>query len=305
MNELTIVTGYFDINRTQWVNYKRSNNDYLKYFKAWASIKNRIIVFVDDNQTAQEILAFRKDKGLENDTKVINVENIENIDLTLFKSIENQTSNTLQKNFRLQSSNPEVINAKYDYVMLMKEWCVHEAVTKGYADGMIAWVDFGYNHGGETIVSSNFDEFRWEYDFPEKICLFACKDIDGNRPIFDIIRNMSVYVMGTVIVAPDKLWLKLWDYVREEMYALNHCGLVDDDQTILLMVYLNHKEECEILHSSWNKMIPDYCNNKRFEFVNKEEKKISKLKQSYMKLKWSIFKIRYCLRQYKNIKELD
>ena len=96
MNELTIVTGYFDINRTQWVNYKRSNNDYLKYFKAWASIKNKIIVFVDDNQTAQEILAFRKDKGLENDTKVINVENIENIDLTLFKSIENQTLNTLQ-----------------------------------------------------------------------------------------------------------------------------------------------------------------------------------------------------------------
>lgn len=305
MKELTIVTGYFDINRNQWKKYKRSNKDYIEYFKKWGSIKNKLVVFTDSKANYDEVVDFRRKKGLLDKTIVILVENIEEIDKELFYSIQSVTNSKLQREFRLQPGNPEVINAYYNYVMLMKEWCVYEAINKGYASGLIAWVDFGYNHGGQTVLSSDFDDFVWSYDFPDKICMFNCEHIQEERPIFDIVRNMNVYIMGTVIVAPDSLWLKLWDYVREEMYALIHCGLVDDDQTILLMVYLNHKNECELFESSWNRMIPDYSYNKTFNFICNECVKINPLKKVYRKIKWVVYKLNYCLKQYNYIKNLD
>lgn len=305
MNEITIVTGYFDIKRTGWTNYSRSNNDYIVFFKKWASIKNNLVVFTDNEEAKEKIIKFRDEKNLSTKTIVIFVRDIEKIDSRLYNSIRNVTCNKTHSAFRLQPNNPEVINPKYDYVMLLKEWCVYETVKNGYASGMIAWVDFGYNHGGQTIEPSDFDNLIWSYDFPNKICMFNCTEVDETRPVFDVVKNMNVYIMGTVIVAPSEMWVKLWDYVREEMYALNHCGLVDDDQTILLMVYLNHKDECELFKSSWNKMISDYCNNKEFHFVCNHEVKDNALKRMYRVIKWSIYKIKYCMKQYKFIKKLD
>lgn len=298
MKEITIVSGYFDINRAKWSNFKRSNTDYVDYFKKWATISNKIIFFSDSNEICEEVKQYRKSLGLGERTKVVYIEDVSEIDSVLYSSIQKTTENSIQHDFRLHQLNPEVINANYNYIMLIKEWCVFKAVTEGYAKDLVAWVDFGYNHGGETVDSEGFDGFLWEYDFPEKICLFSCQDIDYNRPIFDIVRSMSVYIMGTVIVAPDRLWVKLWDYVREEMMALNHCGLVDDDQTILLMVCQNHKDECEIFKSSWNKIISDYCNNKVFKEVNHNDK-VGFVKSLYRKIKFILHKIKYCLTQYK------
>ena len=41
--------------------------------------------------------------------------------------------------------------AKFEYVTCLKPIFVEHAVKSGFATGMIAWLDFGYNHGGNIL----------------------------------------------------------------------------------------------------------------------------------------------------------
>ena len=69
--------------------------------------------------------------------------------------------------------------------------------------------------------------------------------------IFEIVRNMNTYIQGCMIVAPDKLWIELWNLVRKNMVALNKVGLMDDDQTILLMAYRENSKIFEFENGQW------------------------------------------------------
>ena len=53
---------------------------------------------------------------------------------------------------------------------------------------------------------------------------------------------MKVYMCGAPIIAPDMLWTKFWKEIRKSAFTLTECGLADDDQTLMLMVYRAHPE---------------------------------------------------------------
>ena len=55
MKQITIVTAFFDINRSNMKEFNRSNQKYIDAFKFWARIKNKIVVF-SDKETIQKLL---------------------------------------------------------------------------------------------------------------------------------------------------------------------------------------------------------------------------------------------------------
>ena len=67
--------------------------------------------------------------------------------------------------------------------MSLKAWCCADAIEKGYAEGMVVWMDFGFNHGSSTIDSRSDFNFLGSYDFPENINVFIVQDLD-DRPLF-------------------------------------------------------------------------------------------------------------------------
>ncbi len=155
---------------------------------------------------------------------------------------------------------PEVWNATYNYVMLLKAWCVCDAIQRDDASGMVAWLDFGYNHGGDPIDKNSDFNFEWSYNFPEKINLFTIQDLD-NRPMFDIIMSMDTYIMGGVIVGVDKFWDEFWDLIKQSVFEITNCGLMDDDQNMLLMAY-RKKPELFALHKSyWSVQLKQFGGN--------------------------------------------
>ena len=197
MNEITIVSAFFNIKRENWKGFSRSEELYFEYFKGWARLQNKIVVYVESEIMKQKILNFRSLIGLSDQTKVVLIDNCLAIAPDLLESIRGAVSSIHEK-YRLFPHNPEVWNAEYDYIMLLKMWCVSDAVEKGLASGMVAWIDFGYNHGGDVIdINSDFN-FLWRYNFPEKINIFLIQDID-NRPIFDIVLSMDTYIMGMFV----------------------------------------------------------------------------------------------------------
>ncbi len=249
--DITIVSAFFNINREKWGTFGRSEEKYFEYFTAWAKLQNKMIVYVETLEMKEKVIQFRASIGQIDNTIVEIIDDCTNVDKVLYNSIKKATDNSIQKKYRLYKDNPEVWSADYNYIMLMKMWCVNDAIKKGFAKGQIAWVDFGYNHGGAVISKDSDFNFNWTYDFPEKINLFLIQDLD-DRPIFDIVFNMDTYIMGMCIIGIDYLWGEFWKLMRKNMISLNNCGLTDDDQNVILMCYRENPEIFNTYKSDWH-----------------------------------------------------
>ena len=282
--DITVVTAFFNINREKWGNFGRSEEKYFEYFTLWAKIKNKIIAYVETEEMKEKILSFRASIGQKDNTVVEIVDDCLTIDEELYSSIKKATENPIQKKYRLYKENPEVWNAAYDYIMLMKMWCVNNAIEQGLATGQVAWVDFGYNHGGSMISKESDFNFRWRYDFPEKINLFLVQDLD-DRPIFDIVFNMDTYVMGMCIVGIDYLWGEFWNLMRKNMMALNSCGITDDDQNIILMCYREKPEIFNTYKSDWHITMKQFGGDHLILVDNKKSEPAIKTKMRIIKNK--------------------
>jgi protein YibB len=302
MKELAIVTAFFNIKRADWKTFSRSSEVYLKYFSKWARIKNYLVIYLDSQDIKEEVIRLRQSYGLEKQTKVILINNIWNVDQLLYKSIQKATINRVQQNFRLRPNNPESWNADYNYIMLMKEWVITHAVENNYVKGKIAWIDFGFNHGNSLYTKEEDFAFLWKYDFDDKIYLFNLKELD-DRPIFDIVRTMDTYIMGPIIIAPDFMWKTLWHLCRNSMLSLNEAGLVDDDQTILLMAYRKDPNIFIINKSNWFLPLKEYGGD-HLSTKNSPQKK-SFLIILFRKVKKFFRNLIYSLKQVKDLQETD
>lgn len=271
MEEITIVTAFFDINRSNMKGFNRTNQKYLEYFKFWARIKNKIVVF-SDKETIKEVKKIREEFNLGAQTECVIIDNYLDIDKQLYESIDNAMSNKQLLDFHLQRNIPEAVSSKYNYIMAIKAWCCQEAVRKNLAKGMICWLDFGFNYGGKFYRNSEDFNFLWKYNFSSKIHLFLVNDLDDCAP-FEIIRRNNAYIQGGEIIAPDYLWQELWLLVRESMLALNKSGLADDDQILYLMSYKQKPDLFELHKCGWVEVLKDFSNQK-FTFEIPKENKI-------------------------------
>lgn len=245
-----IVTAYFDIGRKDFVAIPRTNNQYIDYFKFWARIRNEMIIYTQP-EFADTIFSIRKEYGLEKKTKIISVENIYDIDRDLYERMKIASSNDYFLGSRILP-NATSNNAEYSYLMLLKSYFMEEASKLCPANSFISWVDFGFNHlTGIHKRSEDFD-FEWLPSVPEsKITVFSLKEYD-DKPIFEIVRTLEDYMIGTVIICPNEyckiLRKKYWD----AMSVLLKVGLIDDDQLILLMAYISDKSIFNYVICDWN-----------------------------------------------------
>ena len=285
MNEITLVTAFFDIGRKDYKRYPRSNDDYLEYFSVWARMNNKVIVYTNSDM-AKKVIEVRRKYGLESKTIIVEVNDETKIEKELYDKMHLISQNDEFLNFRFihdALSN----NAKYDYVMLLKYWCLKDAVQKGYANGMVAWIDFGFNHGDKCYINPEEFNFTWKTNLnSQKIHLFSLHELD-DTPIFKHVMKLDDSLMGAPIILPDFLCDKFWNLVKLSMKSLIRVGFMDDDQLLILMAYRENKELFEIHISDW--FLPLKENGGEHLTVRKKEKvnrKISlkhKMKQYVLK----------------------
>lgn len=302
-NKITLVSAFFNINREEWKKFRRNDELYFSYFEHWARIKNELIVFVESKKYKKRVFEIRDKFGNKEKTKVVIIEDILNIDQELYKTIEHVCSNRIHYDFRLQPDSPEVFNAKYNYIMALKMWCLKTTVENGLNSySQLAWIDFGFGHGLEIYPKAEEFDFEWQYNFGDKIYLPA-KMLDDGRPIFDVVRTMDVYVMGPLLVGNSKAWRKSWEMMKTAVYALAYCGMTDDDQTELLMLSRMYPETFELVTSvSWGTFLKEKGGDHlTLSQRNPLKEKISEMKIAKIRLKIKRFPkvMRYLLKQYK------
>lgn len=168
MSELTLVTSFFDIGRNDWQGFSRGNEQYVSRFKHWARMKNKLIIYAEP-KIIDEIQSVRENYGLLDRTSIIPISDVNQIDPELYDALRTAMIQKESWRFHKGLINPESWNYHYNYIMALKIFWVKDAVARGLTDGMSAWIDFGYDHGGRDFPYSEDFDFLWQYDFSHNI----------------------------------------------------------------------------------------------------------------------------------------
>jgi len=247
MSEISIVTAFFDIGRGEWTPDKnlphylqRTTETYLKRFGHMAKLENEMTIFTSSDMV-DKIKELREDRP----TDIITMDFKESF------GVFREMVSKVQKNPEYQAKinpmqvrNPEYWNADYVIVNALKSSFVVEAIRRNTINNdLIAWLDFGYCRDEVTLNGVQ----TWSYPFnKDKIHLFNIKDWQEGTIIQDVIANNDVHITGPMIVASKENWPTLQKLVAHSMDELIKNGLVDDDQTLLLMSYLLKPELFEL-----------------------------------------------------------
>jgi hypothetical protein len=194
------------------------------------------------------------------------------------------------QNFRYLKKDPSNI-ALYDYVMLLKWWCMADAAKNLIETYQLAWVDFGFNHGGSLYIKSEDFDFCWSYDYPYKLSAFCLNDPD-KMVLIDSLQFQHDCFTGCSFVIPAGLCATFWTYMKEAMCSLLDLNCIDDDQQLMLMVYKKHKELFYIQIANWFDMFRLNSNQnftikqkKQGEFVQNQAVQVSLMRRCWRKLK--------------------
>ncbi|WP_195281113.1 WlaTC/HtrL family glycosyltransferase [Parabacteroides johnsonii] len=253
--EITLVTAFFNIGRENFKAIPRKNDTYLNNFEFWARIRNKVIIYTS-SVMVQPILEIRKKFNQENNTIIVPIDDIEMIEPEILNKMEQIKDNTWFERFRILPNATSNI-PRYSYLMLLKTWFLQDAVTRGYAQGQIAWFDFGFNHGGRLYTNPEQFDFKWQYGFSDKIHFFYYQAIDS-KPIYETVRRLADSIMGCLYIVPDHYCVTLWNLTKNAMKHLVSVDLYDDDQLLLLMAYRSQPEIFELHQSDWFRPLHDY-----------------------------------------------
>ena len=234
MSKITIVTAFFDIGRGDWTVDKglphylqRTTDTYIERFTHLTKLENEIIV-VTTADIGERL------KKIRSDIKIIEYNPFDK-----FRALADKID-TIQKYPAFQQmispgqvKNPEYWSYKYVLVNILKSHFINLAIKQDLvSNDTVAWLDFGYCRNADTLPKC----LKWEYNFnPEKIHLFAYKELAPGTYMNDIIANNDVHILGAKIVADKKLWPSMEKMMLSAFELLFRNQLIDDDQTLMLI----------------------------------------------------------------------
>ena len=240
-NAQTIVTGFFDTQRESWttrfgetVEAGIDSNVYLTRFAYLARLMNPMIVFTQ-REFAAAVLQARRSHGLEGLTTIFVIDDIfmsPSLRPALDAITDRMNNPFFQRMLRAPHL-PEFRQPRYVLIVTLKFLLVQTAIELGLvATPNVSWVDFGY-----CRVDGRFDASKpWTFDPQGKINLFCVLQPD-DAPMFGIVRSGEMFLIANHMIAPKQAWAKFARDIAYSLDCLLECGLVDDEQTTMLMAW--------------------------------------------------------------------
>lgn len=249
MSKISIVTAFFDIGRGNWSTdvsknggplphyLQRSVDKYLDHFKRMCEIDTEVIVYTSSD-LAEKVKVAPNVKVV-----VYDYFNIHNELRQRIKAVQ-QSPDFLKRVNPYQVRNPEYWSEDYVGVTSLKAFYVKDAFERGViTNEWASWVDFGYCREDNHLPASR----KWEYDFtPGKMHLFNYRYPTSQNDVLIAVLNNVVYIIGGVFVGQRQSWEMLNESMNKSLENLLAKNMVDDDQGLLLMSYLENPEKYEL-----------------------------------------------------------
>ena len=265
MNDICIVTAFFDIGRGSWKNkYKRTTRFYIQSFLNYLDYPYKMVCYVDDSCIDYILEHYTRSPHCNKKFIPINLKWLENnihawkqlhkdrdimessqyremIDYRKTIAISKGASINIEKQIFPENEIPEynaINHAKIDFIM--------NAIQNGYIDSNVTcWCDFGYFGTQHQNDKKTFPKDILDYKMfsPGRISFFLHKEITDNDldPVYTLICAPELFT-GTFWGGSTELMekmQKLYHESVEELYSLN---ISDDDQHIYLRCCLKNSE---------------------------------------------------------------
>jgi protein YibB len=236
MNSITIVTAFFDIDRKNFIKLPRTTETYIRWFERWARIKNRLIVFCGSVFIKNEIIRIRTKYNLIDKTRVVIIDDVFSLESDIYQRMVSIAKDAYFLNFRVIKNATSNI-PEYNYITCLKSYFLYKASTECNVNtDFVAWIDFGFDHGGTLYTHEDDWSFLWQCNCLQKIYLFYLPNRLEQRPVFEVIRTLQPdSIDGSSFLCPVSLTSKFWLLNKSSIYELLDLGLMDDDQTIFLL----------------------------------------------------------------------
>lgn len=255
-NKITLVTGFFNCKRDTNENQRRSDEEYLKYFEFWARIQNDLIIFGNRNIT-QKAYEIRKKFGRENQTKIVVIEDPKQCDPEIYQAMKKIEDRGEFKKWRIRDY--DISNeALYNHVMFMKIWAINYVAKAFPQIGMLAWIDFGFNHGGKCYTNCEEFDYLWMHEFnKDKVHLFALRNPNSELGYLKLM-CMTDGIMGAPFLCHSTKAKKFYECVKMCIFALASLDVIDDDQMWFTMAYKWWPNMFEIHKADWFMALKDF-----------------------------------------------
>lgn len=262
--EITMVTAFLDIGRSNWNKCVKSTKDfYIESFKNYLLLDYKMVIFLDDTLLC-EFIEDSKLNPLKYNNKIFIPINIEWLKKNLlswkqYDVVKNIMQSKEYINLlkdRIEQEYPENIFPEYNIVNHSKIDFIHFVINNNLIpkNDFICWTDFGYHY---SVYGKNF------YKFPnntidirklnqEKInfCLHNKILQEDFNPYFTLV-NAKVTFTGGFFGANQENMLKLYELYHECLNDFYSNNLSDDDQHIYLRCFIKNPNMFELYLSEY------------------------------------------------------
>jgi len=262
INEITMVSAFYDIGRDNWNNSKRSAEYYIDSFIKMSDfyLNQKIIVFMDDRYI-DYLLQKMEEKSKHNKIFIsINFEWLNNNCNSWKKNnlaIEIMNSKEYKNllNERIKCGAPENNYPEYNTINHSKIDFIKYSIDNILLNEneFICWCDFGYF---KSILHDNPNEFPKKYLDINKFnlnklnfCLVNKID-ETDSDMFYSLANAPEKFTGSFFAGSKELMLKLYELYHNCLDELYRNNLSDDDQHVYLRCYLKNNDLFELFLSS-------------------------------------------------------
>ena len=256
-NSIIFTTAFRDIGRKNWVNYKRSNEEYIKNFLLLAqNIVYKLIVYLEDDMleiiskfNLKSNVIFYKlsevdtfyDEFLENEKKMLNSDE--------YKS----------KLADFRRTNPEHWSAEYNLINHSKINFVSHTKKLYPMYEYYAWIDFG-------CIRDKIDDIPKNINFKKlhkKISYLALKELPKDKVSADTMLKVDdIYLAGSQFITHNSLVEQQEYLYRDLLQSWKKEIICDDDQNAILQIYYNNKDLFELFYTpEWFSLFRNHLNS--------------------------------------------
>lgn len=251
----TLVTAFFDLDRENWKDYRREINEYKKNAERVLSLYDNFVIFVEEKN-----VDFVKEcrKNLLNKTLII-VTEIK--DLYYYKYLDQITKVMNSEEFKRDLVNPmcpEVCKPLYNVVCFEKAEFLHKVACKNpFNSNRFCWIDFGIHE--HMLHDNKLSKKLFNFELPENISL-CCRRMpsEEDKDIQVFFKSNSNRLCATIISGGARHLFYFKIKCEEIILSALEKGIIDCEQSIYTIVYLNNPKLFRLYYGDWDEIITNY-----------------------------------------------
>lgn len=264
MYNFTVVTAMLDIGRGQWSNpeQRRSYNTYLLYMQRVLRLDVNMLIFVDAK--GRPFIDWMR-RGRQSRTYVVET-NLKHLPYyahrdrvqEIMDSVEYRRDNELVRKELCESLVPE-----YDILQWSKLYFVNEAIGRNpFGNDFFVWLDGGYGHGEDVHPPDGIWKPHNLFEHSDKVTFIERESVEKFRQDADRLHKLSVNIIAGLFFAGGRRALqRLYALQRELIADWLKRGIVDDDQTIYVLMYYREPELFRLVPGDWNDVFQLFNSN--------------------------------------------